>query len=381
MIRTKKNIPVSWPALGREELNVAKKVLKEGWLGMGKYVDRFEHKIQKYLGSKNKYVCCVSTGSDALLMSLMLAKVKKNDEVILPSLNFIAGAQAVMLCGAKPVFCDVEEKTLCIDPIQVEKLVSKRTKAIIAVDYSGSIANYKKLDKIKKKFKRIQIIQDAAHSFGSFYQNKKVGTFADITMFSFDPIKTITALDGGAVVVNTKEELNELKSIRQLGFSTQPNVAFYNKKKLITDVKTVGMQNRMTNLHAAVGIEQLKKIKKISKVKMMLSKNYNKLLKFNDKVLTPNSDYKDVVPFIYYIRVNYKYRDKLRLFLRKRKIMTGLHWQPNHIYSLFKKYKKGSMKITNKIGSELITLPLYVGLKKDEQIKICKCIDEFFKNQ
>ena len=112
---------------------------------------------------------------------------------------------------------------------------------------------------------------------------------------------------------------------------------------------------------------------------MMLSKNYNKLLKFNNKVITPNSDYKDVVPFIYYIRVNYKYRDKLRLFLRKRKIMTGLHWQPNHIYSLFKKYKKGSMKITNKIGSELITLPLYVGLKKSEQIKICQLIDEFFK--
>lgn len=374
-----KIIPVSWPVLEKEELSVAQKVLKEGWLGMGKYVEMFEKDIQNYLGTKKKYICCVSTGSDALLMSLMVAKVKKNDEVILPSLNFIAGAQAIMLSGAKPIFCDVDERTLCIDPIQVEKLITKKTKAIIAVDYSGHIADYEKLNKIKKKFKRIRIIQDAAHSFGSFYKNKKIGTFADITMFSFDPIKTITSLDGGAVVVNTKEELNELRSMRQLGFSTQPNVAFSKKKKLITDVKIIGMQNRMTNLHAAVGIEQLKKIKKISKYKMTLSKNYNNLLKFNHNVSTPDSNFKDVVPFIYYIRVDAKYRDNLRIYLRERKVMTGLHWQPNHIYSLFKKYKKGSMKLTNRIGNELITLPLYVGLKRNEQIKICKYISDFFK--
>ena len=146
-----KSIPVSWPTINSKEILAAKKVLTEGWLGMGKYVETFEKKIQNYLGTKKKYVCCVSTGSDALLMSLMLANIKRGDEVILPSLNFIASAQAILLCGAKPIFCDVDEKTLCIDPKEIRKLISKKTKAIIAVDYSGSLANYEELDKIKKK--------------------------------------------------------------------------------------------------------------------------------------------------------------------------------------------------------------------------------------
>ena len=374
-----KSIPVSWPTINNKEILAAKKVLTEGWLGMGKYVETFEKKIQNYLGSKKKYVCCVSTGSDALLMSLMLANIKRGDEVILPSLNFIASAQAILLCGAKPIFCDVDEKTLCIDPKEIRKLISKKTKAIIAVDYSGSLANYEEINKIKKKNKKIRIIQDAAHSFGSTYNNKKVGTFSDIVMLSFDPIKTITALDGGAIIVNTLEELNKLKSMRQLGFSTQPNVAFANKKKLINDVKIIGMQNRMTNLHAAVGLEQLKKINKITKIKKEISKNYNRLLSKNKNVITPFSDFKNIVPFIYYIRVKKKYRDKLRVYLRKNNIMTGLHWKSNHIYSLFKKFRKGSMKITNSVTEELITLPLFVGLSRKDQSRICNKINLFFK--
>lgn len=374
-----KKIPVSWPAFDNKEISAATKVLKEGWLGMGSYVEIFEKKLEKFLKNKKKFVCCVSTGSDALLMSLMIAQVNRGDEVILPSLNFIAGAQAIKLIGAKPVFCDVEEKTLCLDVKKVSKLINKKTKAIIAVDYSGNLVDYEALHKIKKKFKKIRIIQDAAHSFGSVYKNKRVGTFTDIVMFSFDPIKTITTIDGGAIVVNTKKELNKLKAIRQLGFAVQPNIAFSIKKKITSDVQLIGMQNRMTNVHAAIGIEQLKKIGQISIKKKKLAKNYNRLFKSNSNIRIPNSDYNNVIPFIYYIRVKKQFRDNLRKFLRKNNILTGLHWKPNHIYSLFKKDRKGSMQITNSVAQELISLPFYTNLKYSQQVKVCKLINVFFK--
>jgi dTDP-4-amino-4,6-dideoxygalactose transaminase len=375
-----KTIPTSWPYISKSEILSARKVLNEGWLGLGSYVEKFEKKLSNYLNLKNRFICCVSTGTDALLMSLFAAKVKRGDEVILPSLNFLACAQSILICGAKPVFCDVDEKTLCIDVEKLKKLINKKTKAVIAVDYSGNIADYKKLNILKKKFK-FKIIQDAAHSFGSVYENKKVGNFSDITIFSFDPIKTITTIDGGAIVVKSLKDLEYLKSIRQLGYSVQPNVAFRNKKKLAYDVKNLGFQNRMSNVHAAIGLAQIDKISSIISKKRNLCKNYNYLFNKIDKVITPFSTYEKVTPFIYYIRVKKKYRDRLRSYLRKKNIFTGLHWYPNHKLTLFNKCKKGDLSVTNKVSSELITLPLFHKLEKKEQKYIFNQVQNFFKNE
>ena len=375
-----KTIPTSWPYISKSEILSARKVLNEGWLGLGSYVEKFEKKLSSYLNLKNRFICCVVTGTDALLMSLFAAKVKRGDEVILPSLNFLACAQSILLCGAKPVFCDVDEKTLCIDVEKLKKLINKKTKAVIAVDYSGNIADYKKLNILKKKYK-FKIIQDAAHSFGSVYENKKVGNFSDITIFSFDPIKTITTVDGGAIVVKNLKDLEYLKSIRQLGYSVQPNVAFRDKKKLAYDVKNLGFQNRMSNVHAAIGLAQIDKINSIISKKRNLCKNYNYLFKKNDKVITPFSTYEKVTPFIYYIRVQKKYRDKLRTYLRKKNIYTGLHWYPNHKLTLFRKCKRGDLSVTNKVASELITLPLFYKLEKKEQKYIFNQVQNFFKNE
>tara|TARA_B100001248_G_C27399780_1_gene469186 strand:+ start:12240 stop:13400 length:1161 start_codon:yes stop_codon:yes gene_type:complete len=375
-----KTIPVSWPSITNKELNALKKVMEEGWLGLGSYVEKFESDLAKFLKLKKNLVCCVSTGSDALVMSLILANVKPGDEVILPSLNFVASAQAIKLLGAHPVFCDVEEDTLCLDINKLKKLISSKTKAIISVDYSGNIANYEKINKIKKiKKKKIRIIQDAAHSFASSFKGKKIGSTGDIVMFSFDPIKTITCIDGGAIIVRDFKELKKLKAMRQLGFEIQPNVAFNNQKgKMISDVKSIGLQNRMSNVHAAVGIQQLKKIREIVKKKTQLALNYNKFFENNNYVITPRSNFKNVIPFIYYIRVKSKFRDKLRNYLKKNHINTGLHWTPNHLHSFFKKCKKGELNITNKVTKELISLPYYCDLSKKKQGVVVKKINEFF---
>ena len=152
-------------------------------------------------------------------------------------------------------------------------------------------------------------------------------------------------------------------------------------KKAISDVQLVGLQNRMTNVHAAIGIEQMKKIEQILTKKKKLAKNYNRLFKNNSNIKIPNSDFNNIVPFIYYIRVKKQYRDNLRKFLRKKNILTGLHWTPNHIYSLFKKDRKGSMQITNNVARELISLPYYTNLKYSQQVKVCDFINVFFKKK
>ena len=159
----------------------------------------------------------------------------------------------------------------------------------------------------------------------------------------------------------------------------QPNVAFRNKKKLAYDVKNLGFQNRMSNVHAAIGLAQIDRINSIITKKRILSRNYNNLFEKNENVITPFSTYKKVTPFIYYIRVKKKYRDKLRSFLRTKNIFTGLHWYPNHKLTLFKKCKKGNLSVTNKVASELITLPLFYNLKIKDQKYICNQIKIFFK--
>ena len=169
--------------------------------------------------------------------------------------------------------------------------------------------------------------------------------------------------------------------MRQLGFETQPNIAFNNtkKNKIISDVKSLGLQNRMSNVHAAIGIQQLKKINKIIKKKQKLALNYNKLFKSKKEILTPYTNFKNVTPFIYYIRVKSKFRDRLRNILKKNNINTGLHWIPNHTHSYFKNCKTGKLDITNRVSKELISLPFYVDLNEKKQKTIARKIDSFFK--
>ena len=188
------SIPVSKPFLEKAEINLAVKSLKQGFLGMGKYVALFEKNLSNYLKLKNRYLGLVSTGTDAIHMGLIIAGVKKNDEVIIPSINFVADAQAVLAIGAKPVLCDVTNDTLCINPYEINKLITKKTKAIIIMDYSCHLCDYNKINKIAKSH-NLRIIHDAAHSFGSSLLGKKIGTFSDICIFSFDPVKTITSIE------------------------------------------------------------------------------------------------------------------------------------------------------------------------------------------
>jgi len=199
-------VPVFKPLIEQEEINAAVKSLEVGWLGMGASVGQFEKAMQSYIGCEGRYVVAVSTGHAALHLAMMLIGLEPGDEVITPSFNNIADFQAILAVGATPVFCDIRDDTLCIDVTKAEKLIGPRTKAVIAMDYDCCLADHDAVAELAAKH-NLRVIHDAAHAFGSYYKGNKIGSFSDICMFSFDPIKTLTCIDGGALVVKTKEEV------------------------------------------------------------------------------------------------------------------------------------------------------------------------------
>ncbi len=368
-------IPVFKPLITKDERKAADKSLEIGWLGMGKYVNKFENKIKSIIGNKKKFVVSVNTGHSALHLIMMLIGLKKGDEVITPSFNNIADIQAILAVGAKPVFCDILEETLCIDISKAEKLINKRTKAIIAMDYGSCLADHSKIKKIAKKY-NLRVIHDAAHSLGSKYQGKSIGSFSDITMFSFDPVKTFTSIDGGAIVVNSKKDMYKLHQMRLMGMSQKAKVMYKNQRSWFYDVKHLGFRYHLANLHAAIGFEQLKKKNIIKKTRIEAFKSYNKQLKKLVSVITPKYQ-EETIPFHYCLRVKKK-RNELIDFLKKNGIDTGIHWQPNHNFSLFKKNKSGVLTVTEKIKNEILTLPLHSLMNKKEIDYIVKKIYEFF---
>jgi dTDP-4-amino-4,6-dideoxygalactose transaminase len=373
-------IPVFKPLLGDSEKNAACNVLDVGWLGMGKHVGDFESQVSNYLGLQNKYAVAVSTGHAALHLALILMGVGEGDEVITPSFNNVADFQAILACGAKPVFCDVLDETLCIDVEKAEKLITEKTKVIIVMDYDCHLCDHEKINEIASKYK-LRVLHDAAHSFGSKYKGKKVGTFSDITMFSFDPVKTITCLDGGMLVVNSKEEVRLLHEMRLVGM-TQPSSTMYQNQRAWTyDVEKLGFRYHMSNMHAAIGISQLGKIEVIERSRKKTCEIYSIELSKIEGVKVPLFDFTEVVPFLYYIRVDQGIRDALREYLFKHGIDNGIHWQPGHSFSLFKNCRSGDLSVTDRLSAEILSLPLHSLMNSEDQVAVINTIKDFFKMQ
>lgn len=370
-------IPVFKPLIEQEEINAAVKSLEAGWLGMGASVGQFEKALQSFIGCEDRYVVAVSTGHAALHLAMLLIGLEPGDEVITPSFNNIADFQAILAVGAKPVLCDIREDTLCIDVTEVEKLIGPRTKAIIAMDYDCCLADHDAVAELAAKH-NLRVIHDAAHAFGSYYKGKKVGTFSDICMFSFDPVKTLTCIDGGALVVKTREEAEILHQMRLIGMGQPASVMYGNQRAWTYDVSRLGFRYHMANLHAAIGIAQLSKMEKITASRQAACKRYSELLQLIPGIRVPISTFEGVTPFLYYIQVHAENRQPLRDYLKGCGIDTGIHWQPGHWFSLLKDARKGDLSVTDCVGHEILSLPLHSVMNVEDQQHVINAIKEFF---
>jgi dTDP-4-amino-4,6-dideoxygalactose transaminase len=371
-------IPVFRPLIEQEELDASTEALKLGWLGMGSYVGQFEEAVKSFLGATDRYVVAVSTGHAALHLGMLAIGLGPGDEVITPSFNNAADFQAILATGAEPVFCDIDEDSLCIDLEKAEQLVTDRTKAIIAMDYDCVLCDHARVAEFARKH-NVRVIHDAAHAFGSKYEGKMVGSFSDICMFSFDPVKTITCIDGGILVVRTQEEQRKLHEMRLIGMTQPTTIMYQNQRAWTYDMQTIGFRYHMANLHAAMGLTQLGKMDKISESRRSACRYYNENLSGIPEVTVPKTDFRDITPFLYYIRVPASKRDALRAFLKERGVDTGIHWQPGHWFTLLKDYRKGDLSVTDRVGNEILSLPLHSLMSNKTMDVVIEGVRRFFQ--
>lgn len=371
-------VPVFRPLLEKEESAAAAAALELGWLGMGSYVGEFEAALKGYLGASDRHVVAVSTGHAALHLALMVAGVGPGDEVLTPSFNNIADFQAILAVGAEPVFCDIDDRTLCIDLDQAEKLIGPRTKAVIVMDYDCVLCDHDRVAAFARS-RGLRVVHDAAHSFGSCFKGQRVGSFSDLTMFSFDPVKTITCIDGGVLVVRSAEEAARLREMRLLGMGQPAQVMYQNRRAWTYDVRHLGYRYHMANLHAAIGLAQVAKMPDITATRQAAGRAYNARLGSLSRVRIPETDFTDVTPFLYYIRVPEADREPLREHLLARGIDTGIHWQPGHWFTLLKGCRRGDLSVTERVGREILSLPLHSRMAEVTLDRVCDGIESYFR--
>ena len=283
------------------------------------------------------------------------------DEILVPSFTFVATYQAISGTGATPISCDINPNNLLIDLNDAEKKLTKKTKAIIPVYFTGGVGEIDKTHEFALK-NNLRIIEDAAHAFGSSFKQKLIGSFGDITCFSFDGIKNITSGEGGCVISNDQKVIEKIKNKRLLGVINDTHNRYAEKRSWEFDVKEQGWRYHMSNIFAAIGNVQLNRFKEFSDKRRELAKLYDKQFKHCNNIFPIKRNYQEVVPHIYVVRLASNInRDEIRLSLLKLNIEKGFHYYPNHLLTFFK--TEEALTETEKIYERLISLPLHTKLK------------------
>ena len=351
-------IPVFKPYIGVDTSKAAVDALDLGWLGMGSYVRDFEERLKAVLECGDRQVVSVNTGTSALHLAMLILGIGPGDEVITPSFNNIGDFQAIRAAGAEPVFCDVDETTLGIDVEKAEALLSRRTKAVIGMDYAGLPCALDELEAMAQR-RGVKVIHDAAHSLGSRHRGRQMAEFGDVTVFSFDPVKIVTCIDGGALVVREASLVEALHRYRLLGMDQSASRMYTNNRAWTYDVAGQGFRYHLANLHASIGLSQLDRLDEFIETRREACRTYTRLLAGVDGLALPATDFNDVAPFIYYVRVRGGRRDALIATLRECGIDTGIHWIPGHNFSFLKDCRRGDLSVTDRVGAEILTLPLH----------------------
>jgi dTDP-4-amino-4,6-dideoxygalactose transaminase len=371
------NVPIYKALIGSEELEAADEALRQGWLGMGTYVGEFELAVEKAIGGGTRRALAVSTGYAALHLGFIAAGVGPGDEVVVPSFTHLADVQAIRAVGAEPVLCDILEDTLCLDPARVAELIGPRTRAILSMDYGPHLADHAAVAELAAAH-GLRVVHDAAHSFGSSLGEAMVGSFSDICMFSFDPVKALSCVDAGVVVVRTDEELHRLRSLRVLGASHPAELAYCQARAWDFDVVEPGYRYHLSNLHAAIGLAQLAKLELIRWSRQATCEHYRSRLGEIDGLAVPTGELSGMNPFLFYVRVAGGRRQELREHLADLGIDTGIHWLPVHHTTFFADCRQGPLRVTDRVAAEIVSLPLHSCMPEEVVERVCEGVLSFF---
>ncbi|MBI3397184.1 DegT/DnrJ/EryC1/StrS family aminotransferase [Candidatus Woesebacteria bacterium] len=372
-------IPLTRPLFGREELKAVGNVLDSGWVTQGPRVNEFEDAVCAYTGAK--YGVATTSATTSLFLSLYLLGIGPGDEVIVPSFSFIATANVVVHVGAKPVFIDIDPNTYNLDPKLIEKLITKKTKAIIPVDQVGLPAEHDLIKKIANKH-NLHIVEDAACALGSSYNGKKIGSFSELTGLSFHPRKCVTTGEGGMILTNNLGYARKLKMLRHHGMAISDVARNVSNKVIHETYPFIGFNFRITDIQAAVGVEQLKRLDAILESRNKKAEVYTNAFT-NSKNIIPPFVPKNVIPnwqsYIIRLRKNKKIkRDGLMQKLFDFGIASRRGVMSSHLETPYKKmYPKLRLAESEAASLETLTIPLFPQMTKKEQAFVIKKILEF----
>ena len=362
-----------------EDLNLITKIIKRGnkW-AIGPEVEQFEDAIKNYVGCD--YCLTLNSGTSALHASFLAYELGKGDEIVVPSFTFISTVNSVLFVDAKPTFAEIEEANLGLDPEQIQKKISGNTKAIIPMDCGGLPC---KIFEIKEQIEDTELIliEDAAEALGSSVKGTKVGSNADLSIFSFCGNKVLTTGEGGAITTNSKEIYERIKLIRSHGRIDKINY-FNNPHE--SSFQGVGYNWRLSTITACLGITQLEKLDKIVKMRQEHANFLSERLSKHPQIQVPkaSAEYTHIYQ-MYTIRLPNKIiRDKLHSHLLADGIFSKVYFYPIHLTDFYKNKfgtKSGMLPVTEKIADQVLTLPLYPNMTIEEKNLLIESIDMFFE--
>lgn len=368
-------IKVAQGLLQQEELDQVKEAFDYGYFGHAQKVEQLEREIAAVCDVEPDMVACVNNGTNALFLALLAAGVGPGDEVIVPSLTFVATFQAVTMTGATPIACDVRASDLLVTPETIETCVTPRTKAVIPVHYCGNVCDMDPLLALAKRH-GLRVIEDAAHCFGGTYHGQKVGSYSDIVCFSFDSIKVISCGEGGAVVSHDKELIRAIKLQRLLSMNKQEHPTAPNGVRMDYEVAMAGYRCHMSNINAAIGLAQIKKLDGFIARRREICRMYKAGMKDLPYLEFLDIDYDNIVPFMFVVRIKDGKRDALKAFLAEHEIESAIKYVPSHLFAFYRE-AAGGCPVTDKAFEEILELPLHCRLTDDDVHKVIDTVVGF----
>ena len=360
-------IPYGKQTIEQDDIQAVVDVLKSDFLTTGPKIAEFEQTVADYVGAK--YAVAISNGTSALHAACFAAGIEPGDEVITTPLTFAASANCVLYCGGTPVFADVDPKTYNIDPEDIRRKITDRTKAIIAVHLAGQPCDMDAIHSIAHEYGLI-VIEDGAHALGSVYKGKKVGSLSDMTTFSFHPVKPITTGEGGMIVTDNEEFYKKMALFRSHGITRDDSMMTRNDGPWFYQQFDLGYNYRITDIQCALGCSQMKKLDRFLARRKEIVARYNEAFADCDNIITPYQLSDTESGWHLYI-VQVKNCDRRQVFeaMREKGIGVNVHYIPVYMHPYYQEHGYENVHCANaeEIYSHIISLPLYPGLTSEQQ--------------
>lgn len=373
-------LPYSQPLIDEQEIKEVVDTLKSGWLSTGPKTLKFEKLIAAY--AEAKYAIALNSCTAGLHLSLIALGIGEGDEVITTPFTFASTANVIVHVGAKPVFVDIKKDTYNIAPEKVKRAITAKTKAIIPVHYAGQPCDMRELMEIAQKH-NLYVIEDAAHAIGAEYKGKKIGTFGDITCFSFYATKNMTTGEGGAITTNEDKVAEKFRILRLHGITKDAWKRYSVSGSWYYEIEDCGWKYNMSDIQAAVGVQQLRKLDKFIEIRRKYAHIYNEEFSQLGGIITPyeKSDVKHVY-HLYPVLLEKFNRDEFIKKMAEKGIGCSVHFIPLHLHPFYRKqfgFKKGDFPNAEWVYEKEVSLPLYPKMSEDDVWRVMTAVGEILR--